>query len=161
MENIALIGIDLGKTLSIFIAGIVAGRLFTVKFTRPKLIEFWRHAPLQPSQWKPVAVLTLWQRKLEELGHSPKLISPQFVRPFVKSNKTTLSTPKLFVKLHPRPSTCVLVQPERESQQAMRALHRVRESLVQDKVKQSNQMHAFLLEFGIKRFPRSCRYYAD
>ncbi len=31
MENIALIGIDLGKTLSIFIAVIVAGRLFTVK----------------------------------------------------------------------------------------------------------------------------------
>jgi transposase len=31
----------------------------------------------------------------------------------------------------------------------MRALHRVRESLVQDKVKTTNQMHAFLLEFGI------------
>lgn len=31
MENIALIGIDLGQTLFIFIARIVAGRLFTVK----------------------------------------------------------------------------------------------------------------------------------
>ena len=31
MENIALIGIDLGKTLSIFIARIVAPRLFTNK----------------------------------------------------------------------------------------------------------------------------------
>jgi hypothetical protein len=71
MENIALIGIDLGKkTLSIFIAGIVAGRLFTVKkFTRPKLIEFfWRHAPLQPSQWKPVAVLTLWHASWKSWG---------------------------------------------------------------------------------------------
>ena len=38
------------------------------------------------------------------------------------------------------------VQPRTESQQAMRALHRVRESLVQDKVKTTNQMHAFLLE---------------
>jgi hypothetical protein len=34
MENIALIGIDLGKTLSIFIARIVAARLFTVKNLR-------------------------------------------------------------------------------------------------------------------------------
>ncbi len=41
------------------------------------------------------------------------------------------------------------VQPRTESQQAMRALHRVRESTVQDKVKTTNQMHAFLLEFGI------------
>ncbi|MXF09296.1 IS110 family transposase, partial [Escherichia coli] len=41
------------------------------------------------------------------------------------------------------------VQPRTEAQQAMRALHRVRESLVSDKVKTTNQMHAFLLEFGI------------
>lgn len=44
---------------------------------------------------------------------------------------------------------CVLCNPRTESQQAMRALHRVRESLVQDKVKTTNQMHVFLLEFGI------------
>ncbi|KLP39059.1 transposase, partial [Enterobacter roggenkampii] len=30
------------------------------------------------------------------------------------------------------------------------ALHRVRESLVQDKVKTTNQMHAFLLELGFE-----------
>ncbi len=41
------------------------------------------------------------------------------------------------------------VQPRTKSLQAMWALHRVRESLVQDKVKTTNQMHAFLLEFGI------------
>lgn len=31
----------------------------------------------------------------------------------------------------------------------MRALHRVRESLVRDRIKTTNQMHVFLLEFGI------------
>ncbi len=31
----------------------------------------------------------------------------------------------------------------------MRALHRVRESLIRDKVKTTNQIHGFLLEFGI------------
>lgn len=43
----------------------------------------------------------------------------------------------------------LFVQPRTESQRAMRVLHRVRESLVRDKVKTTNQMHAFLLEFGI------------
>jgi transposase len=52
------------------------------------------------------------------------------------------------------------VQPRTESQQAMRALHRVRESLVQDKVKTTNQMHAFLLEFGIA-FPEELPLLAD
>ncbi|CEE95311.1 transposase (fragment) [Xenorhabdus nematophila str. Anatoliense] len=41
------------------------------------------------------------------------------------------------------------VQPRTEAQQAMRALHRVRESLVRDKIKTTNQIHGFLLEFGI------------
>ncbi|SIP72035.1 transposase (fragment) [Xenorhabdus innexi] len=41
------------------------------------------------------------------------------------------------------------VQPRTETQQAMRALHRVRESLVRDRVKTTHHMHAFLLELGI------------
>lgn len=41
------------------------------------------------------------------------------------------------------------VQPRTEAQQAMRALHQVRESLVRDKIKTANQIHGFLLEFGI------------
>jgi transposase len=73
-------------------------------------------------------------RKLEELGHFPKLISPQFVRPFVKSNKNDFVDAEAICEAASRPSMR-FVQPRTESQQAMRALHRVRESLVQDKVK--------------------------
>ncbi len=87
-------------------------------------------------------------RKLEELGHFPKLISPQFVRPFVKSNKNDFVDAEAICEAASRPSMR-FVQPRTQLQQAMRALHRVRESLVQDKVKTTNQMHAFLLEFGI------------
>jgi transposase len=42
-----------------------------------------------------------------------------------------------------------LVTPKTESQQTLAALHRVRDSLVRDRVCTTNQMHAFLLEFGI------------
>jgi transposase len=86
-------------------------------------------------------------RKLKSWGIS-KLISPQFVRPFVKSNKNDFVDAEAICEAASRPSMR-FVQPRTESQQAMRALHRVRESLVQDKVKTTNQMHAFLLEFGI------------
>lgn len=87
-------------------------------------------------------------RKLTELGHIPKLISPQFVRPFVKTNKNDFVDAEAICEAAFR-SSMRFVQPRSESQQAMRALHRVRESLVQDKVKTTNQIHAFLLEFGI------------
>jgi transposase len=63
------------------------------------------------------------------------------------SNKNDFVDAEAICEAASRPSN--FVQPRTESQQAMRALHRVRESLVQDKVKTTNQMHAFLLEFGI------------
>ncbi len=85
-------------------------------------------------------------RRIADLGHEAKLISPQFVRPFVKSNKNDFVDAEAICQRH---RSMRFVQPRTEAQQAMRALHRVRESLVSDKVKTTNQMHAFLLEFGI------------
>jgi len=101
-------------------------------------------------------------RKLLELGHTPKLISPQFVRPFVKSNKNDFVDAEAICEAAARPSMR-FVQPRTESQQAMHALHRVRESLVRDKVKTTNQMHAFLLEFGVSapKGPTLMRRFAE
>ncbi len=89
---------------------------------------------------------TLWHASWKSWAF-PKLISPQFVRPFVKSNKNDFVDAEAICEAASRPSMR-FVQPRTESQQAMRALHRVRESLVQDKVKTTNQMHAFLLELA-------------
>jgi transposase len=69
MENIALIGIDLGKTLSIFIVRIIVGRPFTVKFTRPKLIEFLATCPATTIAMEACGGSHFMARKLEELGH--------------------------------------------------------------------------------------------
>jgi hypothetical protein len=51
-------------------------------------------------------------RKLEELGRSPKLISPQFVRPFVKSNKNDFVDAEAICEAASRPSMR-LCSPER------------------------------------------------
>ncbi|CDL84575.1 hypothetical protein XCR1_1980005 [Xenorhabdus cabanillasii JM26] len=95
---------------------------------------------------------TVWlhfmARRIADLGHDAKLISPQFVRPFVKSNKNDFIDAEAICEAASRLSMR-FVQPRTEAQQAMRALHRVRESLVWDKVKTTNQMQTFLLEFGI------------
>jgi transposase len=77
-----------------------------------------------------------------------KLISPQFVRPFVKSNKNDFVDAEAICEAASRPAMR-FVTPKNEAQQTLSALHRVRESLVRDRTKTSNQIHAFLLEFGI------------
>jgi transposase len=97
-------------------------------------------------------------RKLEELGHSPKLISPQFVRPFVKSNKNDFVDAEAICEAH-RVRLCVLCSPERNLSRQC-GLCIVSVNLVQDKVKTTNQMHAFLLEFGIG-VPRGLPLLAD
>ncbi|CDL81239.1 transposase [Xenorhabdus szentirmaii] len=82
-------------------------------------------------------------RQITDLGHEAKLISPQFVRPFVKSNKNDFVDAEAICEAASRPSMR-FVRPRTEAQQAMRALHRVR-----DKIKTTNQILGFLLEFGI------------
>ncbi|CEK23437.1 transposase (fragment) [Xenorhabdus nematophila AN6/1] len=87
-------------------------------------------------------------RRIADLGHDATLISPPFVRPFVNSNKNDFVDAEAICEAASRPSMR-FVQPRTETQQAMRAFQRVRESLVRDRVKTTNQIHAFLPEFGI------------
>ena len=81
-------------------------------------------------------------------GNQVKLISPQFVRPFVKSTKNDFAGAEAICEAASRPSMR-FVTPKTESQQTLSALHRVRESLIRGRTKTTNQMHGFLLEFGI------------
>ncbi len=148
MENIALIGIDLGKNSFHIHCRIVAGRLFTVKIYPAKVDRIFGDMPRYNHRNGSLWRFSLYGTQVGRVGAFPKLISPQFVRPFVKSNKNDFVDAEAICEAASRPSMR-FVQPRTESQQAMRALHRVRESSVQDKVKTTNQMHAFLLEFGI------------
>jgi transposase len=75
------------RTLSIFIVRIIGKAVYRKKFTRPKLIEFLATCPATTIAMEACGGSHFMARKLAELGHFPKLISPQFVRPFVKSNK--------------------------------------------------------------------------
>ncbi|EFN9723524.1 IS110 family transposase [Escherichia coli] len=149
MQNITLIGIDLGKhSFHIHCQDKSGNVLLRKKFTRAKLIEFLAGCASSTVVMEACAGAHFMARRIADLGHEAKLISPQFVRPFVKSNKNDFVDAEAICEAASRPSMRFL-QPRTEAQQAMRALHRVRESLVSDKVKTTNQMHAFLLEFGI------------
>ncbi|MCM7856353.1 transposase, partial [Enterobacter hormaechei] len=105
MENIALIGIDLGKnSFHIHCQDRRGKAVYRKKFTRPKLIEFLATCPATTIAMEACGGSHFMARKLEELGHSPKLISPQFVRPFVKSNKNDFVDAEAICEAASRPS---------------------------------------------------------
>jgi transposase len=149
MQDVTLIGIDLGKhSFHVHGQDRQGKALLRKKFSRKQLIEFLANFHPCTVVMEACAGAHHMARQLAGFGHEPKLISPQFVRPFVKSNKNDFIDAEAICEAACRPSMR-FVTPKTESQQCLSALHRVRESLVRERTKTSNQIHGFLLEFGI------------
>lgn len=88
MQNITLIGIDLGKhSFHVHCQDKSGKALLHKKFTRTKLIEFLAGCSSVTVVMEACVGAHFMARRIADLGHEAKLISPQFVRPFVKSNK--------------------------------------------------------------------------
>lgn len=149
MQDVTLIGIDLGKhSFHVHGQDRHGKALLRKKFSRKQLIEFFAKFHVCTVVMEACAGAHYMARQLAGSGHHVKLISPQFVRPFVKSNKNDFVDAEAICEAASRPSMR-FVTPKNEAQQVLSALHRVRESLVCERTKASNQIHAFLLEFGI------------
>jgi len=89
-----------------------------------------------------------WARKLCELGHTVKLIAPQFVKPYVKTNKNDARDAEAICEAVSRPNMR-FVPIKTVEQQATLALHRARQGFVSARTAQSNQLRGLLSEFGI------------
>jgi transposase len=149
MQDVTLIGIDLGKhSFHVHGQDRHGKALLRKKFSRKQLIEFFATFHRCTVVMEACAGAHHMARQLAGYGHEVKLISPQFVRPFVKSNKNDFVDAEAICEAASRPSMR-FVTPKNEAQQTLSALHRVRDSLVHDRIKTSNQVHAFLLEFGV------------
>jgi len=149
MQDVTVIGIDLGKRSFHLHGQDKSGRaVFRKKVSRQQLIEFPSNFHTCTVVMEACAGAHFMARKLATFGHQIKLISPQFVRPFVKSNKNDFVDAEAICEAASRPAMR-FVTPKTESQQTLSALHRVRDALLRVRVCTTNQLHAFLLEFGI------------
>ena len=89
-----------------------------------------------------------WGRKFKSQGHEVRLIAAQFVRPFVKSNKTDTADAQAIWEAAQRPGM-KFVALKTEEQQSVLTLHRMREQLVKMWTMQVNQLRGLLYEFGV------------
>src|SRR5215204_2557558 len=89
-----------------------------------------------------------WARRLHGLGHQVKLMAPQFVRPYVKTNKNDARDAEAICEAVTRPSMR-FVPIKTAEQQAVLALHRARQGFVKARTAQANQLRSLLTEFGI------------
>jgi transposase len=89
-----------------------------------------------------------WARQLQKLGHTVKLMAPQFVKPYVKTNKNDMADAEAICEAVSRP-TMRFVPMKNEEQQAVLALHRARQGFVRARTAQANQIRGLLAEYGV------------
>lgn len=89
-----------------------------------------------------------WARKLSEFGHTVRLIAPQFVKPYVKTNKNDRNDAEAICEAVGRPNMC-FVPVKTAEQQAVLSVHRARQGFVKARTAQANQIRGLLAEFGI------------
>jgi len=89
-----------------------------------------------------------WGRVLKGLGHEVKLLAAQFVRPFVKTNKTDAADAEAIWEAAQRPGMRFVAVKSAE-QQAVLSLHRIRQQFVKIRTMQAHQVRGLLYEFGV------------
>lgn len=88
-----------------------------------------------------------WQRQFEKLGHTVRVIAPQYVKPFVKHQKNDRNDAEAICTAMRQPNM-KFVPTKTEEQQDIQALHRARSRLVNHRTALVSQMRGLLLDRG-------------
>jgi transposase len=89
-----------------------------------------------------------WARQLEARGFRVKLIAPQFVKPYVKSNKNDANDAEAICEAMSRPSMR-FVAIKTVEQQDIQATHRIRSGLIEQRTAKANQIRGLVSEYGL------------
>jgi transposase len=89
-----------------------------------------------------------WGRELQSRGYTVKLIPPQFVKPYVKSNKNDARDAEAICEAMSRPNMR-FVTVKTVEQQDIQATHRVREELKVRRTAKANQIRGLVAEYGL------------
>ncbi|MFL9896446.1 IS110 family RNA-guided transposase [Paraburkholderia sp. RL17-381-BIF-C] len=144
-----IIAIDLAtRVFQIHFVDSDTGAIHNKALKRAQLLPFFANRPVSRVVMEACGSAHHWARQLARLGHDVRLIAAQFVRPFVKSNKNDAADAAAIWEAAQRPGMR-FVAVKTEDQQAMLALHRMRQQLVRFRVMQVNQMRGLLYEFGV------------
>lgn len=147
--EISTLGIDISKnSFQLHGVDVMGHRILKKKMTRKQFIEFLPQLPQCRVVIEAGSAAHYWGRKFQSLGHEVKLIAPQFVKPFLKSNKNDANDAEAIVEASLRPSMR-FVQLKSEWQVELQALHRNRSRVVSCRVQLTNAMHGFLQEYGV------------
>jgi transposase len=89
-----------------------------------------------------------WARELQSRGYTVKLIAPQFVKPYVKSNKNDANDAEAICEAMSRPNMR-FVTVKSVAQQDIQATHRIRAEVMTQRTATANQIRGLVAEYGL------------
>jgi transposase len=155
MEKITTVGIDLAKNV-FSLHGVDANCKAVLRRTvrRAELMQVVAGLPVCTIGMEACSGSHAWARRFEALGHKVKLMAPAFVVPYRKSGKNDGNDAEAICEAVSRPNMR-FVPVKSEEQQALLALHRVRQGFIQERTALINRLRAVLTEFGVVLANRS------
>ncbi len=149
MEKVTTLGIDLAKRVFALHAVEGAGRVVLRKtLKREQLMQAVAQLPACRIGMEACSGAHQWARRFAELGHEVRLMAPAFVAPYRKSGKNDGNDAEAICEAVSRPNMR-FVPVKSAEQQAVLALHRVRQGWIQERTATINRLRAVLTEFGV------------
>ena len=147
--EITTIGVDLAKNVFQVHGMDEHGKTVVRKrLSRDKFLEFFVNLSPCLVAMEACGSSNYWARRLQVLGHDARLISPQFVKPYVKTNKNDFNDAEAICEAATRPQMRYVPVKSIE-QQDIQAVHWVRQLLVHQRTALVNQSRGLLREYGI------------
>ena len=147
--TVTVLGIDLAKQ-SFQLHGVDENGQIVLKkkLSRKQLSAFIARLPICLIGLEACGGSHHWVRVFTEMGHTVRMMAPQFVKPYVKSNKNDAVDAEAICEAVQRPSMRFIPSKTIE-QQDIQSLHRIRSQLVGRRTAQANQIRGLLQEYGI------------
>ena len=144
-----VLGIDIAKRLFHAVGMDEKGQIvYRKRLSRHDLMPFIAKLPPVRIGIEACGGAHYWARRFRTHGHAVKLMAPQFVKPYVKSNKNDSRDAEAIAEAVTRP-TMRFVPIKDVDQQDIQALHRVRERLIGERTALVNEVHGLMHEYGI------------
>lgn len=147
--NITRMGIDLAKNV-FQLHGVDAHENVVIRkqLKRSQLLSFFVNKSPMLIGMEACGGAHHWARELARMGHTVKLMPPQHVKAYVKSQKNDQRDAEAICEAVSRP-TMRFVEIKSIEQQDMQAVHRVRERLIKARTALSNEIRGLLAEYGV------------
>ncbi|CAK0752077.1 transposase [Gammaproteobacteria bacterium] len=143
------VAVDLAKTVFELAIANDQGRIIERKrLSREAFSQFFVNRPPCRVVMEACGSAHYWARTFQNYGHTVKLIPPQYVKPYVRRNKTDRADAAAILEADRNPEISA-VPVKSEGQQSLQGLHRVRSAWMGTRTARINTLRGLLREFGV------------